>query len=176
MDRDYKTVVQGEASESEDDSEEAKLEQNEPNAIVIEGEASESDEEELDTSLQSPNRELPPLKLEHSVSFDSNDDISNVPTLSLKQAGKPKFENVLNRKLWESNLSLCNNLNGIASQAFLSAAKDLNNCGQQLSRSHASIQDVSHHMRLMTNDLFNLQDKIDIIATCKILPHINIPI
>lgn len=110
-----------------------------------------------------------------SISFESIDDISSVPTLTLKQAGRPKYDTVLNKKLWESNLSLCNNLNGLVSQAYVSAAKDLSNCGLQLSKSHAAIQDVSHHMRLMTNDLFHLQDTIDIIATCKILPNIKLP-
>ena len=35
-------------------------------------------------------------------------------------------------------------------------------------------QDVSHSMRLMTNDLFNLHDRIDIVTSCQILPSITI--
>ena len=31
-------------------------------------------------------------------------------------------------------------------------------------------------MRLLTNDLFYLEDKIDIIASCNLLPNINIPV
>ncbi|KAI8752807.1 biogenesis of lysosome-related organelles complex 1 subunit 3 [Biomphalaria glabrata] len=168
MDRSYKTVVQGEASESEDD-----VSDDEPKAIVVAGEASESDEEEIDTSLHQYKKELPPLKvIEHSVSYESVDDVAG---LSIKQSGKPKYDTILNKKLWESNLSLYNNLNGLVSHTYLSAAKDINNCGQMLTKSHAQIQDVSHHMRLMTNDLFNLQDAIDIITTCTILPNLKIP-
>ena len=37
-------------------------------------------------------------------------------------------------------------------------------------------QDVSHHMRLTTNDLFHLEDKVDIVASCNILPDIDINI
>ena len=36
------------------------------------------------------------------------------------------------------------------------------------------LQDVSHHMRLTTNDLFHLEDKVDIVTSCNILPDINI--
>jgi len=36
-------------------------------------------------------------------------------------------------------------------------------------------QDVSHNMRLLTNDLFNLDDRIDIIISCKLLPDIQLP-
>ncbi|CAL1531637.1 unnamed protein product, partial [Lymnaea stagnalis] len=87
----YKTVVQGEASESEDD-EELEID-DKPNAVVVAGEASESEEEELDTSLSTSRKDIPPLKLsEHSISFESIDDISSVPTLTLKQAGRPKYD------------------------------------------------------------------------------------
>ncbi len=30
-------------------------------------------------------------------------------------------------------------------------------------------------MRMLTNDLFHLEDKMDIIASCNILPDIHIP-
>ncbi len=36
------------------------------------------------------------------------------------------------------------------------------------------LQDISHNMRLLTNDLFHLEDKIDIIASCSLLPNMNI--
>ncbi|KAH9505601.1 hypothetical protein Btru_056007 [Bulinus truncatus] len=172
MDHSYKTVIQGEASESDEDN----ISEDELKAIIVEGEASESDEEEIDTSLYQSRKELPPLKvIEHSVSFESVDDITGAQTLSLKQAGKPKYDTVLNKKLWESNLSLCNNLNGIVSHTYWSAAKDISNCGQQVSKSHALVQDISSHMRLTTNNLFNLQDAIDIITTCTILPNVKLP-
>lgn len=35
-------------------------------------------------------------------------------------------------------------------------------------------QDISHNMRLLTNDLFHLEDRIDIISSCNLLPDINI--
>ncbi|XP_012938113.1 biogenesis of lysosome-related organelles complex 1 subunit 3 [Aplysia californica] len=177
MESQYKTVVQGEASESDEEEELSSSSLSEPRAVVVEGEASESEEEELDSSGKSIPPALPPIKSlnEHSSSYESIDSITNVPTLAPRQAWKPKYDTVLNRKLWESNLSLCNNANGIASQAYLSAAKDITNCAQQLSKSHGAIQDVSHNLRLLTNDLFNLDDRTDIIISCKLLPDIQLP-
>ncbi|RUS92035.1 hypothetical protein EGW08_000248 [Elysia chlorotica] len=167
----YQTVVQGEASES--DSEEEEL-SNEPSPVVIEGEAEESDEEELDTTDTSKKKDLSTLKVtEYSASFDSIDDVASAS--ALKKIGRPKHDIVLNRKLWESNLSFCHSLNALVSHTYLTAAKDITNCSQQVARSHTLVQDVSHNMRLMTNDLFNLHDRIDIVTSCKILPTISIP-
>ncbi|CAG5133818.1 unnamed protein product [Candidula unifasciata] len=173
MDSKYKTVIQGEASESDDEEE---YFNEEPKSVVVDGEAPESDEEEINTGNSPTKKELPQLKLnEHSSPFESVDDLTSVPTLSPKYAGRPKYDNVLNKKLWESNLSLCNNLNGLVGQSYLSAAKEITNCCQQLSKSHASLQDVSHNMRLMTNDCFNLQDLFDTVTTCTLLPNILLP-
>ncbi|KAK3778744.1 hypothetical protein RRG08_013015 [Elysia crispata] len=165
----YQTVVQGEASES--DSEEEEL-SNEPTPVVIEGEAEESDEEELDTTDITKKKDLSILKVsEYSASFDSIDEVGGT---SSKKIGRPKHDNVLNRKLWDSNFSLCHSLNTLVSHTYLTAAKDITNCSQQVARSHTLVQDVSHNMRLMTNDLFNLHDRIDIVTSCKILPTISI--
>ncbi|GFN84748.1 biogenesis of lysosome-related organelles complex 1 subunit 3 [Plakobranchus ocellatus] len=173
MDKQYQTVVQGEASES--DSEEEEIE-NDPTPLVIEGEADESDEEKPNMNDAPRKKELPALKLrEYSTSFETLDDTPTGPPLLHKKPGKPKHGTVLNRKLWESNLSLCNSLSNLISHTYLTAAKDITNCSQQVSRSHTLVQDVSHNMRLMTNDLFNLHDRIDIVTSCKILPLISIP-
>jgi len=36
------------------------------------------------------------------------------------------------------------------------------------------LQEISYTMRLLTNNLFQLEDKVDIVVTCPILPDINI--
>jgi len=174
-DHQYRTVVQGEASESEEEEEVSLPNKPEPkpHGVVVEGEASESEEEELDSNGNA----LPSTQQksnENSSSYESIDDIADMPSLAPKQMWKPKYDSVLNRKLWESNMSFCNNINAMASHTYMTAAKDIVNCAQQLSRSHAAIQDVSHNMRLLTNDLFNLDDRVDIIVSCKLLPEVNI--
>uniref|UniRef100_K1Q387 Uncharacterized protein n=1 Tax=Magallana gigas TaxID=29159 RepID=K1Q387_MAGGI len=35
-------------------------------------------------------------------------------------------------------------------------------------------EDLSHNMRNLTNDLFHLEDRVDFITSCMILPDINI--
>ena len=35
------------------------------------------------------------------------------------------------------------------------------------------LQEISYTMRLLTNSLFQLEDKIDIVVTCPILPEVN---
>jgi len=37
------------------------------------------------------------------------------------------------------------------------------------------LQEISYTMRLLTNQLFQLEDKIDIVVTCPILPEVHIP-
>lgn len=167
----YLTVVQGEASES--DSEEEEL-TNEPAHVVIQGEAEESDDKEPSSSEKARIKNLFSLKAtEYSTSFDAIESTSGASVL--KKISKPKHDLVLNRKLWDSNLSLCHTLNNLVSHNYLTAAKDITLCSQQVAKSHTLVQDVSHNMRLMTNDLFNLHDRIDIVTSCKILPSISIP-
>lgn len=36
------------------------------------------------------------------------------------------------------------------------------------------LQEISYTMRLLTNQLFQLEDKIDIVVTCPILPEVNL--
>ncbi|XP_071114154.1 biogenesis of lysosome-related organelles complex 1 subunit 3-like [Haliotis cracherodii] len=168
----YKTVVQGEASESDDED---MMPDAIPQGTVISGEASES-EEEVDTSLQG-SQELPALKVDRNRGEDlQGSDPTQLPILTTTRmvTSKPKYDTLLHRKLRERNLQFHGHLVSLGSHAYLSAAKHINNTTQQLLKSHVAIQDVSHNMRLMTNDLFRLEDKINIISSCNLLPDINI--
>ncbi|PVD28646.1 hypothetical protein C0Q70_11240 [Pomacea canaliculata] len=114
----FQTVVQGEASESDDDEVHVSSVNIKPfpsrvlqtsleskktaggQAVVVEGEASESEEEEeveVDTSLNST--KLPPLKVEpqKKVQYGSSGDLSDVPTLMSPRMAdlrfnKPKYD------------------------------------------------------------------------------------
>ncbi|XP_041354171.1 biogenesis of lysosome-related organelles complex 1 subunit 3-like isoform X2 [Gigantopelta aegis] len=146
-----------------------------PQGVVVSGEAPESDEE-VDTSNQN-NQELPVLKVDfQKCETDQAIDPSKLPTLETTRmvTSRPKYDTLLHRKLREKNLAFHHHLVEIGSQAYLSSAKQLQNITQNLLKSHKAIQDISHNMRLLTNDLFHLEDKIDIIATCHLLPDINI--
>jgi len=46
----------------------------------------------------------------------------------------------------------------------------------QLSRAKLSIQESSNAMRLVTNDLFQLEDRVGIVASCTLLPDLDIAV
>ncbi|XP_070189925.1 biogenesis of lysosome-related organelles complex 1 subunit 3-like isoform X2 [Littorina saxatilis] len=174
------TVVQGEASESDEEEEK---EVGGTQAVVVAGEASESEEEEVDTSVsESGSPELTPLKVEPSKKLErgSSSDLSDVPMLmsprmAESRYNKPKYDTLLHRKLRENNWQLHEHMVEVAGQAYLGAARSLSSTTTHLVKSHSVVQDISHSMRLLTNDLFHLEDRIDIIQSCKLLPDINIP-
>lgn len=208
-----RTVVRGEASESDEEEEQevqnSSLKRVQPflsrvlpskphspvhdsrakqvvggQAVVVAGEASESEEEELDTSAsEAASAELPPLKVEQSKKLEqgSSSDLSDVPMLMSPRMAdsrfnKPKYDTLLHRKLRDNNWQFHEHLVEIAGQTYLGAARSLSSTTAQLTKSHSLLQDVSHSMRLLTNDLFHLDDCIDIIHSCTLLPSINIPV
>ncbi|XP_025097277.1 biogenesis of lysosome-related organelles complex 1 subunit 3-like isoform X1 [Pomacea canaliculata] len=196
----FQTVVQGEASESDDDEVHVSSVNIKPfpsrvlqtsleskktaggQAVVVEGEASESEEEEeveVDTSLNST--KLPPLKVEpqKKVQYGSSGDLSDVPTLMSPRMAdlrfnKPKYDTLLHRKLRENNWHLHDNMLEVAGQMYLGASRSLGSTTAHLLKSHSTLQDISHAVRLLTNDLFHLDDRISIILSCKLLPDINL--
>ncbi|XP_076445017.1 uncharacterized protein LOC143282972 isoform X2 [Babylonia areolata] len=174
------TVVRGEAPESDEEEEQ---EVAGGQAVVVAGEASESEEEEVDTSIsEAASSELPPLKVEQSKKLEhgSSSDLSDVPMLMSPRMAdtrfnKPKYDTLLHRKLRDNNWQFHEHMVEIAGQAYLGAARSLTSTTTQLVKSHSLLQDVSHSMRLLTNDLFHLDDCIDIIQSCQLLPSITIP-
>ncbi|XP_061167494.1 biogenesis of lysosome-related organelles complex 1 subunit 3-like [Saccostrea echinata] len=165
-----RTIVDGEASESDDDEESAEYEEKmdarllseDPvNAVSISGEASESEDEEI-----------PPIKVDtgHSGLLDAP-----LVTLAPKlYSSKPKYDSLLHKKLREKNSNLRRHIVDSVHQMYLVSAKDLHNTSLQLHKSQALIMDVSHNMKQLTNDLFHLEDKVDIVTSCQILPDIKL--
>ncbi|XP_060077473.1 biogenesis of lysosome-related organelles complex 1 subunit 3-like [Ylistrum balloti] len=186
MDTNIPTVVQGEASESDDDEVDASITKNttdpEQTATVVSGEASESEDDETDVPLEQDKPQLTPLKVDTNGKGD-NDIISgdrlSTPTSPIQKTSdvyRPKYDTLLHRKLRDRNALLRRHMVDAVHQAYQTATKDLHNTTQQLHKSQSLVMDISHNMRLLTNDLFYLEDKIDIITTCKILPDINIAV
>ncbi|XP_033741180.1 biogenesis of lysosome-related organelles complex 1 subunit 3-like [Pecten maximus] len=179
------TVVPGEASESDDDEVDATVTNNttDPEQTVVSGEASESEDDEADVPTKQDRPEFPPLKVDTNGKGDNDDIISGdqlststSPTLKSADVYRPKHDTLLHRKLRERNTSLRRHIVDAVHQAYQTSTKDLHNTTQQLHKSQSVVMDISHNMRLLTNDLFYLEDKIDIITTCKILPDINIAV
>ncbi|KAJ8314974.1 hypothetical protein KUTeg_007124 [Tegillarca granosa] len=168
-----KTVVPGEASESDD--EENPVQQSNKTAsataTIVSGEASESEEEEeINTSQDNV---LPPLKVDTEGKGDK-DDITNgeIPP----SPTTPTFKTHEFKPKYDTNMALRRHIVDTVHHTYLTAAKDLSITTQQLHKSQSAIMDIQHHMRLLTNDSFNLEDKIDIITSCKLLPDITIAV
>ncbi|XP_060570598.1 biogenesis of lysosome-related organelles complex 1 subunit 3-like [Ruditapes philippinarum] len=143
--------------------------------VIVSGEASESDEEfEIVTS----EGQILPLNVNTSEKGDTTDLTSpQSPSLPSQQKEvKPKYNTLLNRKLRERNIALRRHIVDTIHQSYTQAATGLHNLTIQLQKSHIAIQDVSHHMRNTTNDLFQLEDKVDIVRSCNILPNITLPV
>ncbi|XP_052710823.1 biogenesis of lysosome-related organelles complex 1 subunit 3-like [Crassostrea angulata] len=170
-----RTVVDGEASESDEEEEVDEIpdvrqsDQNLVNAVSISGEALESDDEgETDPPI-------PALRVEHRDSGTGQEETGSHSVTRL-YSSKPKYDSLLHKKLREKNASLRRHLVDSVHQMYLVSAKDLHNTSLQLHKSKALIGDLSHNMRNLTNDLFHLEDRVDIITSCMILPDINISV
>ncbi|XP_069130325.1 biogenesis of lysosome-related organelles complex 1 subunit 3-like isoform X2 [Argopecten irradians] len=178
------TVVLGEASESDEDENEVRTTEPEQVATVVTGEASESEDDETeDVPTPQDQQQLPPLKVDTNGKGDNDDILAGdglsspvSPTQKITDVYRPKYDTLLHRKLRERNTSLRRHMVDAVHQSYQTSTKDLHNTTQQLHKSQSVVMDISHNMRLLTNDLFYLEDKIDIITTCQILPDINIAV
>ncbi|CAH1799308.1 unnamed protein product [Owenia fusiformis] len=167
------TVVAGEASESDDDDFKESLK---PQGVIVAGEASESEESDDEVKTEG----VTPLSVDENGKGDSVPGEEEQITRSLRTGSdikEPlKFDTLLHRKLREKNISFRRHLYNQVSQTYMTSAKDLHHITQGLLKSQTHVQDVSHNLRLMTNNLFQLQDKVDIITSSNVLPEINIAV
>ncbi|VDI58722.1 biogenesis of lysosome-related organelles complex 1 subunit 3 [Mytilus galloprovincialis] len=189
MESAIQTVVAGEASESDDDepSVQTPKKQSEETvpiqsaaatkAVVVSGEASESDEE-IETSQT---KHLPPLNVDKDSKADEDliiVDASSIPGIEkahLYGHGTSKYDSLLHRKLRERNIAFRRHLVDSVHQVYISSSKDLHNIRLQLHKTQGALNDVSHNMSLLTNDLFKLDNTLDTVSTCTILPDIKFP-
>ncbi|XP_056905829.1 biogenesis of lysosome-related organelles complex 1 subunit 3 isoform X2 [Takifugu flavidus] len=135
----YKTVVQGEASETDSDDEVYITSMPPPQAALVglkvSGEASETDsdgdEEQLDqtsTSSQQSSlilqRDLPPL-----IVVQDRPDIQSVVEDRPSPTHRPHGETLLQQKLQESNTRLYHDVGEMVRQLYSSASKELQEVG-----------------------------------------------
>ncbi|MBN3302297.1 BL1S3 protein, partial [Amia calva] len=182
----YRTIVQGEASET--DSDEEVYITSIPSSctavvgVRVPGEASETDSEGEDESRTKPDegqeaspavyhKDLPPL----IVIRNTTDFISAAeekPVLKLEQGGR--YSTLLQQKLQESNLRLCCDVTQTVRQVYQNATKEIRMATSHLNNSQNGIINASHSIRLILEDLKSVSEKIDIITSCNLLPDIKI--
>lgn len=151
--------------------------------LLVSGEASESEEEGegnkvpyvglMSTALLLHQ----PLKVEMSSPVATYSSVITSPPLS-SQPSTPerllRLDSLLHKKLKETNDRLKSHIEGFKSKQLENATKDLRNISLQLSKSQAVVKEISNALRMTTNDLFHVEDKLDIIASCTLIPYINI--
>ncbi|KAI0227550.1 hypothetical protein LSAT2_021957 [Lamellibrachia satsuma] len=91
-----------------------------------------------------------------------------------RNSPQPKYKSLLHTKLWEKNSALLTSVRECKAQLFVTSAKQLVSISQSLSKSLLNARDICNHMQPLTNDLFHLEDKLDMVASCSLLPDINI--
>ncbi|XP_066536469.1 biogenesis of lysosome-related organelles complex 1 subunit 3 [Hoplias malabaricus] len=90
----------------------------------------------------------------------------------LKESGVQNT--LLQQKLAESNSRFCSDLQHSFKFLFQNSTRDIRTSNQNLSSSQNSIISTSHSVRLILDDLRAVSDKIDIITSCSLLPHISV--
>ncbi|XP_067831205.1 biogenesis of lysosome-related organelles complex 1 subunit 3 [Heptranchias perlo] len=178
----YKTIVQGEASET-DSEEELYLTSTSPAAVLqagvkVPGEASETDDEEESVAAtrdihQVLQRSLPPLIVIRDQQLDVLTAVEEKPVLKIRHRGR--FSTLLQQKLRESNGRLHHNVEHTVKQMYESATKEIRTATRHLSNSQSGIINASHSIRLILDDLKSVTEKMDIITSCNLLPDIQLP-
>uniref|UniRef100_H9GRK1 Biogenesis of lysosome-related organelles complex 1 subunit 3 n=1 Tax=Anolis carolinensis TaxID=28377 RepID=H9GRK1_ANOCA len=178
----YKTVIQGEASETDSDEEvylSSVPQGSLPSlsGVKVAGEASETDEEDgssdqskREAHLISP--DLPPLVVYRNEDATSPTAVEEKPALRSRHRGR--YSTLLQQKLIESNARLYYDVNSTVKQVYQTAIKEIGAITGQLSNSQNGIINASHNIRLVLEDLKAVADKVDIITSCNLLPDIQI--
>ncbi|XP_063168604.1 biogenesis of lysosome-related organelles complex 1 subunit 3 [Candoia aspera] len=183
----YKTVIQGEASETDSEEEiNSSALSRAPfcslSGVQVAGEASETDEDDeearnpagskTEAKLISP--DLPPLIVYRNEDLGSPTAVEEKPALHIRHRGR--YSTLLQQKLVESNARLYCDINNTIKQVYQTAIKEIGSITGQLSNSQNGIINASHNIRLVLEDLRAVADKIDIITSCSLLPDIQIEV
>ncbi|XP_022252078.1 biogenesis of lysosome-related organelles complex 1 subunit 3-like [Limulus polyphemus] len=137
--------------------------------IVVSGEAPESDEEERTSPVIEETSDLALSKhrrTRHLLKDDS--DTSDIS--STKSDDCLKYNTLLHKKLRERNISMQKHVEQLIYLPYESAGREINSITQQLLKSQDLVQELASSMRKVTNDLFQLEDRLDAVLQDTCLP------
>uniref|UniRef100_UPI00358F24C9 biogenesis of lysosome-related organelles complex 1 subunit 3 n=1 Tax=Myxine glutinosa TaxID=7769 RepID=UPI00358F24C9 len=195
--RQFHTMIPGEASET--DSDEELMATSLPVAVelIVQGEAVETDdddEEEIDNEgvrvevdrrhmfpFVSISKSLPELKVDRLLPKDgdmdkereshtSAEEVSTRPPASWEPHGS-----ILQQKLREGNVRLRSDTAALVNCVYATAAKEVRVIGHQLATAQAAAAEASASLCQSLNNLRAVQDVLDIVVSCSLLPDIRIP-
>ncbi|KAI8520361.1 biogenesis of lysosome- organelles complex 1 subunit 3 [Branchiostoma belcheri] len=86
----------------------------------------------------------------------------------------PKYNTLLHKKLDERNRSLKKNIREFLSVSYHHGNRTIHTSTEHLIKSKAALQDVTHNLSVIQRDLVSLQEKVDIISTCNLLPQLTV--
>lgn len=114
---------------------------------IIDGEASESDEEIVQESFSTLDS-VSPLQ------------VSPSPQMLTKVILTPKYNSLLQRKLFEKNIKLRSEIVSYKCESFSKSADKIKILNEQVKLTYVKLQETSQKMRLSLNDLLNIEDQL----------------
>lgn len=135
--------------------------------IVISGEASESDEE-IDT-----HQTLPQSASDFSISDTWGRSNVEAPEKDTSKDSSVQYNTLLHKKQREKNQTLRRDIVELVTQPYESATKEIHSISQQLIKSQLLVQELRNTIRRLTNDLFDMEDKMEALKTGSFLPDIS---
>ncbi|XP_076372534.1 biogenesis of lysosome-related organelles complex 1, subunit 3 isoform X2 [Tachypleus tridentatus] len=137
--------------------------------IVVSGEAPESDDEERTSPVTEEPSDLG-LSKHGSKRQLLKDDSDTSDISSTKSDDCLKYNTLLHKKLGERNISMQKHIAQLICLPYESAGKEINNITQQLLKSQDLVQELASSMRKVTNDMFQLEDRLDAVLQDTCLP------
>ncbi|XP_068766507.1 biogenesis of lysosome-related organelles complex 1 subunit 3 [Struthio camelus] len=161
------TVVPGEASETDSDSELYAAPACAALAgLKVPGEASETDTEEEEEAAARPKGPLPAPHLPPLV-------VERSPEVATEEKAAPWGGSLLQQRLLEGNARLRGDVGSALRQGYAAAARHLGALAAPLGRAQAAVAGASHSLRLARRDLRAVAATVDIVAGCSLLPDIG---
>ena len=150
-------------------------------SVVIDGEASESDDDDEDDDGANDNEVVikstrqpgdPVTESSRSKRLADGRD-SSTPEKKPAMPRKTEYESPLHFKLAETNASLNNSFVTQWQKMIKSTMNDLQAVDQIARKTRQTTQETSQLTRDLTNKLFQIEDAVDVIASCSLLPDIK---
>ncbi|XP_078617640.1 uncharacterized protein LOC144885592 [Branchiostoma floridae x Branchiostoma japonicum] len=144
--------------------------------VVVSGEASETDDES-DTELGSEVTAADRQQQTATLTAEAPSESGGQTHVGRPEAEKipAKYNTLLHKKLDERNRSLKKNIKEFLSASYHHGNRTIHTSTEHLIKSKAALQDVTHNLSVIQRDLVSLQEKVDIISTCNLLPQLTVP-
>jgi len=145
-------------------------------ATIVEGEASESDEEYDDSHLNSSLTGS--ILSKESPLHKDIDKLSDTSTTEPRQQEKftvhHKYKSLFQRKLVDEMFSLRGQVETIANKSYNDANKQMRQLSRNAEHLTSDLKKSARQLQLLTNDLFRLEDKVDELNKQNVLSNIVI--